>query len=334
MHCRNIIIFSILIFLCITWMHYNLLTKKDSPSILLYQNLSHYVHPEKHTALILPKSQCTGDVFIVVVICSAVPNFESRSAIRRSWGQNGVSQRNTYFLLGRSPNDDINAAVATESRKYSDIIQEDFLDTYNNLTLKSVMLLKWVKEHCGNARYVMKTDDDMFVHVPNLVKALEIKMEPNLLLGCYLNDSIPNRDRSSKYYVPESFFPDQYYPPYLSGTGYVFSGDTVSGLYRASLEVEFFHLEDVFITGVCASRIGLQPRHDGRFLYKNDEKKKDCCTLQSLITAHKISPEELLQIWKACFQNNVVSCPSNANFISYSESFLIIFVMIVIYITI
>lgn len=29
-----------------------------------------------------------------------------------------------------------------------DIIQENFLDSYNNLTLKSILLLKWVTNNC------------------------------------------------------------------------------------------------------------------------------------------------------------------------------------------
>jgi len=63
--------------------------------------------------------------------------------------------------------------VADESTKYGDVIQEGFLDTYNNLTLKSVMLLKWVRTHCRHALYVMKTDDDMFVNLPRLITFLE-----------------------------------------------------------------------------------------------------------------------------------------------------------------
>lgn len=31
---------------------------------------------------------------------------------------------------------------------YDDLIQESFLDSYNNLTLKSVMMLKWINANC------------------------------------------------------------------------------------------------------------------------------------------------------------------------------------------
>ena len=43
-----------------------------------------------------------------------------------------------------------------------------FQDIYYNLTLKTVMGLKWSSIYCSQAKYVMKTDDDIFVNVPLL----------------------------------------------------------------------------------------------------------------------------------------------------------------------
>jgi beta-1,3-galactosyltransferase 1 len=77
------------------------------------------------------------------------------------------------FLLGDTDSLEMQNQVMDESSKYGDVIQEGFLDTYNNLTLKSVMLLKWVRSHCRHARYVMKTDDDMFVNLPRLISFLQ-----------------------------------------------------------------------------------------------------------------------------------------------------------------
>ncbi|XP_075547265.1 beta-1,3-galactosyltransferase 4-like [Dermacentor variabilis] len=62
--------------------------------------------------------------------------------------------------------------VANESARYGDIIQADFRDTYRNLTLKSVFLLKWAFMYCSRAQFLLKTDDDVFVNVDNLVRFL------------------------------------------------------------------------------------------------------------------------------------------------------------------
>lgn len=78
-----------------------------------------------------------------------------------------------------------------------DIIQENFVDSYNNLTLKTILMLKWAKNNCVNkgnfniinvnlierfqinyllslvvVKYIMKCDDDSFINVPNLIHVL------------------------------------------------------------------------------------------------------------------------------------------------------------------
>ena len=71
---------------------------------------------------------------------------------------------------GTSPAPELNALVADEASLYKDVIVEDFVDAYNNLTIKSIMGLKWAAQYCGNAKYVFKVDDDMFVNTYNLLR--------------------------------------------------------------------------------------------------------------------------------------------------------------------
>ena len=56
-----------------------------------------------------------------------------------------------------------------------DILQWDFLDTYRNLTIKSILALRWAAYSCREAAYVVEMDDDVFLHTPNLVRLLEKK---------------------------------------------------------------------------------------------------------------------------------------------------------------
>ena len=51
-------------------------------------------------------------------------------------------------MLGNSLNDTKQQDVINESEQYGDIVQESFLDTYANLTVKSLMLLKWFTTSC------------------------------------------------------------------------------------------------------------------------------------------------------------------------------------------
>lgn len=52
------------------------------------------------------------------------------------------------FLVGQTPNNETQARINAESEFNGDLIQESFLDSYNNLTLKTIMMLKWVNGNC------------------------------------------------------------------------------------------------------------------------------------------------------------------------------------------
>lgn len=54
----------------------------------------------------------------------------------------------TAFLIGKAESDEVQKQLYVESETYDDLIQEDFVDSYNNLTLKIAMLMKFVNRKC------------------------------------------------------------------------------------------------------------------------------------------------------------------------------------------
>lgn len=110
---------------------------------------------------------------ILFVIKSALPHFERRMAIRQTWGNESrfpdVIIR-TVFLLGTSPSPDLQRAVDQEDLLHGDVVQADFLDSYYNNTLKTMSGLKWAVEHCPLARFIVFSDDDMFISTKNLLR--------------------------------------------------------------------------------------------------------------------------------------------------------------------
>lgn len=63
-------------------------------------------------------------------------------------------------------------SLESENDQYHDIVQGSFRDAYRNMTYKHVMSLKWALYFCPRVRYVLKTDDDIFVNTPVLTRAL------------------------------------------------------------------------------------------------------------------------------------------------------------------
>lgn len=90
-------------------------------------------------------------------------------------------------------------------------------------------------------------------------------------------------------------YSERTYPNYLSGTGYVMSLDVAKRLYKAALITPLLHLEDVYITGVCAKVAGLRPVNHHGFSYL--PRKLETCTLKEAITAHKVNASSMYEIW-------------------------------------
>lgn len=212
------------------------------------------------------------------------------------------------FLLGTSRGENpISDIVQMESRMHGDIVVEDFVDSYTNLTLKSVFLLKWVHKYCPTAKFVMKVDDDIFVNVLNLQQTLMNKTvtKTPLLTGNLICGARPIHDQWSKWYTPKYMFREGKYPNYLSGTGYVISGDLVEPLLNAALSTPYFHLEDVFITGICAKKIGLRPTDNFGFSYQ--PRAVSPCVYKEVIMGHGVKPSQMVKLWNMLNQPNTIA---------------------------
>ena len=48
---------------------------------------------------------------------------------------------------------------------HGDLVQGNFMDTYRNLTYKTVLGHMWVSSFCSQAEFVVKTDDEIYVDI-------------------------------------------------------------------------------------------------------------------------------------------------------------------------
>ncbi|KAJ8704713.1 hypothetical protein PYW07_011901 [Mythimna separata] len=228
------------------------------------------------------------------------------------------------FLLGMPTNDNdsyVQNKIEEESEKYGDVIQEGFVDSYNNLTLKSIMMLKWITNNCNDSvRYFLKTDDDMYINVPSLIENLRNRSrdfdlknkgrnaKEYMLIGDLICGARPVSDFNNKWYSPKYMYGGHVYPKYLSGTGYALSAAAARALYGAALRTNYFHLEDVYITGFCAGRAHprIIPRDDSSFSYLTpwwasggtrwSGSVMRACAVHARATAHRVAPDLMVKL--------------------------------------
>ncbi|XP_075776362.1 beta-1,3-galactosyltransferase 5-like [Pelodiscus sinensis] len=262
----------------------------------------------------LPDIDCSRTPpFLVLLVTSAPGQLKARMTIRQTWGKHRLVAGNrivTYFLLGITTKESDLVDITFESQKYRDIIQKDFMDSYYNLTLKTMMGIEWVHIFCSQSRFVMKTDTDMFVNIFYLSELLLKKnRSTRFFTGFLMMNARPIRRRGSKWYVSEAEYPASTYPPFCSGTGYVLSTDVVSQIYNISESVPFIKLEDVFI-GLCLAKLKIKPEelHSERtfFLHKVGF---SICLFRKIVTSHQVKPYELLIYWEELEKSKDEKCP-------------------------
>ncbi|XP_007937514.1 beta-1,3-galactosyltransferase 4 [Orycteropus afer afer] len=279
--------------------------------------------------------------FLLILVCTAPENLNQRNAIRASWGglrkAKGLRVQ-TLFLLGeptgpQPTRGEHRNGLAWEAAAQGDILQAAFQDSYRNLTLKTLSGLNWANKHCPMARYILKTDDDVYVNVPELVselvrrggrwehwerstepqssgvvgneekkqggRALENEPVPLLYLGRVHWRVYPFRAPEGRHQVSEQQWPVAWgpFPPYASGTGYVLSVSAVQLILRVASRTPPLPLEDVFV-GVSARRGGLTPTHCVKLAGATHYPLDRCCYGRFLLTSHKLDPWKMQQAWK------------------------------------
>ncbi|KAK7496578.1 hypothetical protein BaRGS_00012230 [Batillaria attramentaria] len=229
------------------------------PARLVQPFVTNRSHPFLRDYVIRNEFLCGyGPLDLLIVIHSSVQNFHARRILRETWAATnivrGVRVRRVFFL-GRSDSDVIQGHVNMEQATYTDIVQGDFMDTFPNLTMKAITALRWVNDHCSNARYILKADDDMFVNIFSLLEhTLNHLAGSERTVLCHAkaaNTSQIVRDPKSKWYVPRDVLPGRtHWPAFCSGYVVVITTDSVSPLYSASYVAPYVPVDDGFVYGI------------------------------------------------------------------------------------
>ncbi|XP_041800440.1 N-acetyllactosaminide beta-1,3-N-acetylglucosaminyltransferase 2 [Chelmon rostratus] len=264
-----------------------------------------------------------GPPLLLLAIKTSELNFKNRQAIRQTWGREGWVRkgRNStageegggyvrrVFLLGKEDPAELGVNLSDlleiESKRYGDILQWDFRDTFFNLTLKDVLFWSWFSRSCGQTHFVFKGDDDVFVNTPKLITYLQEKLKQpqaqetlkDFMIGDVIGAALPSRVNNSKYFIPDSFYKG-FYPTYAGGGGVVYSGLLTKRLHSISKRVHLFPIDDVYV-GMCMIRLNAHPIHHPAFLtfdFPGKEEEK-MCSYHTILLVHKRSPSQVLKLW-------------------------------------
>lgn len=254
------------------------------------------LHPDDFSQLIdfknfkflINQASCarTNTAYFLILIHSAPANDEKRKVIRQTWGSVRSGHLRLLFLVGAVKNHKLQHQLDVENTKYSDLIQGNFIDDYRNMTYKHIMALKWFIYFCPKAKFLVKTDDDVFVNTLQLLEYVDLKrqhqrpilspftprtynisptsnsdntshilnvLQPRNFLFCQRQaEARVKRSYRSKWRVSGKEYAGRYYPPYCPGYSIVYSPDVVFRLYKEAQRSKYFWIDDVHITGTLA----------------------------------------------------------------------------------
>ncbi len=253
----------------------------------------------------------TDDIYLLILVLSHPNNIERRNAIRNTWG--AVSEHEgksikTVFLLGLNeaekalyagvPNKPyVDIKVEAESRTYKDLIVINMADHYTWLTNKSIAGLSWASSYCNRAQFLLKTDDDCYNNPNRYINFLSSSwLPPGFIGGCCFT-GLPDRNHDSKWYTDPVDFSDMYFPVYCGGPAYIMPLRTTNNILNAAVNVPYFTMEDIFITGFC--------REAARIPYiqipgVNAPRDVEDCDLALWVThVHRVNAKDQEHMWLA-----------------------------------
>ncbi|XP_034668564.1 beta-1,3-galactosyltransferase 5-like [Drosophila subobscura] len=241
---------------------------------------------------------------LLILITSAQSHFMARMSIRQTW-MHYASRRDVgmAFVLGRTTNATLNESLNKENYMYGDMIRGNFIDSYFNLTLKTISMLEWADMHCPRVKYILKTDDDMFINVPRLLDFIDGHKDTRTIYGRLARRWKPVRSSKSKYFVSYKLYSGLQYPTFTTGPAYLLTGDIVHELYTQSLNTYYMQLEDVFITGIVSKSLEIMRLHAKEF--RNSRTSFLPCNIRKAISVHMIKPSEQYNLWKSLLDSSI-----------------------------
>ncbi|PIN02661.1 Galactosyltransferase [Handroanthus impetiginosus] len=247
-----------------------------------------------------------GAVELFIGVLSAGNHFAERMAVRRSWMQHKLIKSSNVvarFFVALHARKEVDLEVKKEAEFFGDIVIVPYMDNYDLVVLKTVAICEYGVRTLA-AKYIMKGDDDTFVRVDAILnEAKKIPENKSLYIG---NINYYHRPmRSGKWAVTYEEWPEEEYPPYANGPGYIISSDIanyiVSDFEKRNLRL--FKMEDVSV-GMWVEKVNSTRPVE----YVHSLKFCQFGCIEDYITAHYQSPRQMICLWNKLRQQGKPLC--------------------------
>ncbi|KHJ42248.1 N-acetyllactosaminide 3-alpha-galactosyltransferase [Trichuris suis] len=260
--------------------------------------LPHFVNCTAST-----QSNGSTEVKLVIVLKTRVEEVEQRRAIRETW----ASQLRwpVVFAVGKSVHSAHNLNIINESSIYGDILQADFIDSYFNLSLKSLSILQWMVEYCAQVDLFVQGDSDMLFSPTKLEHlASARRYRANEIYGCLYERTIVRH--FDKWAVNPISYPYMYYPDYCSGRIFLMTNDVPEALLSAHRQrvsrlphCGYISVDDAYFTGIIAFEAGVKRTNEPSiiFLPEHSAFVSETEVCRALAIGEFKTPELMRQAW-------------------------------------
>ncbi|KAK1365819.1 hydroxyproline O-galactosyltransferase GALT6 [Heracleum sosnowskyi] len=254
--------------------------------------------PKRHLEMI-PKWQAPplpdSAVEIFIGILSAGNHFAERMAVRKSWLQHeSIKSMNAVarFFVAMHKRKDVNVELLKEAEFFGDIVIVPYMDNYDLVVLKTIAICEYGVRMVA-AKYIMKCDDDTFVRIDAVLKeAQKVRKGRSLYVGNINYNRKPFR--YGKWAVTDEEWPEEDYPPYANGPGYVISSDIANHVVSdfENHKLRLFKMEDVSM-GMWVGKFNNSKPVE--YVHSLNFCQFGC--IEDYYTAHYQSPRQMTCLW-------------------------------------
>ena len=239
------------------------------------------------------------NLYVAVVVNTAASGDKHRTlrdAIRKTWGDSiGTPAKyawKAFFCMGLASNQTDNEANQQEALEKNDVIVGRFEDIYINLVIKTFMSHFWAVTKLS-CKYVLKTDDDVYVRVPRLISWLVKSGFQRSFYGGYVSPYIAVvRDPASRWFISKEQYNQTNWPPFCHGAFHVLSIDIIPRYLQFTHIKKPFHTDDAYI-GVASKEMGINVTQIPGFHIDAKKDKTSSEMIASLALGHRLDSKTM-----------------------------------------